>query len=49
MVVQHSPEGRQILLGDMLKTITANGTETRQLAEDEIRHVLKDRFALTSA
>ena len=37
VVVQHSPEGRQILLGDMLKTITANGTETRQLAEDEIR------------
>jgi hypothetical protein len=22
----------------MLKTITANGTETRQLAEDDIRH-----------
>lgn len=49
VVVQHSPEGRQILLGDVLKTITANGTETRQLAEDEIRHVLKDRFALTAA
>ncbi len=49
VVVQHSPEGRQILLGDMLKTITANGTETRKLAEDEIRHVLKDRFALTAA
>ena len=48
-MVQHSPEGRQILLGDMLKTITANGTETRKLAEDEIRHVLKDRFALTAA
>ncbi|HCA7456195.1 TPA: arylamine N-acetyltransferase [Enterobacter roggenkampii] len=49
VVVQHSPEGRQILLGDMLKTITANGTETRQLAEEDIRHVLKDRFALTAA
>ena len=31
------------------KTITANGTETRQLAEEDIRHVLKDRFALTAA
>ena len=49
VVVQHSPEGRQILLGDMLKTITANGTETRQLAEEDIRHVLTDRFALTAA
>jgi hypothetical protein len=35
VVVQHRPEGRQILLGDMLKTITANGTETRQLAEEK--------------
>ncbi|EPW3921824.1 arylamine N-acetyltransferase family protein [Enterobacter sichuanensis] len=49
VVVQHRPEGRQILLGDMLKTITANGTETQRLAKEEILYVLKDRFALTAA
>ncbi|MFY7332644.1 hypothetical protein ACOTX3_22435 [Enterobacter cloacae complex sp. IR5384] len=41
--------GRQILLGNMLKTITANGTKTQQLAEEDIAEVLRTRFALTAA
>jgi N-hydroxyarylamine O-acetyltransferase len=47
LVVQHRPEGRQILLGNVLKTITAQGVETQQLAEDDIASVLKNCFALT--
>lgn len=46
LIVQHRPEGRLILLGDMLKTITASGVEKQQLAEDDIPYVLKNRFAL---
>lgn len=49
VVVQHHPEGRQILLGNMLKTITANGTKTQQLAEEDIAEVLRTHFALTVA
>lgn len=49
VVVQHRPEGREILLGDVLKTITADGVEIQQLAEGEISRMLKDRFALTTA
>ena len=49
VVVQHRPEGREILLGNMLKIITAKGTETRQLAEDDIPRILKERFALIAA
>lgn len=41
--------GRQTLLGNMLKTITANGTKTQQLAEEDIAEVLRTRFALTAA
>jgi len=47
LVVQHRPEGRLILLGDILKTITASGVEKRQLAEDSIADVLQNRFSLT--
>lgn len=47
LVIQHHPEGRQILLGNVLKTITAQGVETQQLAEDDIACVLKNCFALT--
>lgn len=49
VVVQHRSEGREILLGDVLKTITADGVEIQQLAEGEISRMLKDRFALTTA
>lgn len=48
LIVQHCPEGRMILLGDMLKTVTANGVEKQQLAEEEIDAVLQSRFGLVS-
>lgn len=47
LIVQHHPEGRVILLGDVLKTVTADGVEKQQLSEDEIAHELKNRFALS--
>ncbi len=47
LIVQHRPEGRVILLGDVLKTVTADGVEKQQLSEDEIAHELKNRFALS--
>ena len=37
-----------ILVGDALKTITASGTETRQLAPDEIQHALGSLFGLAT-
>lgn len=46
LIVQHCPEGRIILLGDMLKTVTEEGVEKQQLAEDEIDAVLQSRFGL---
>lgn len=48
LIVQHHPKGRHILLGDVLKTITAKGVEVQWLAEDEIADVLKARFALAA-
>jgi len=33
----------------MLKTITANGIKTQQLAEEDIAEVLRTHFALTAA
>lgn len=46
LVVQHGSGGRLILLGDVLKTVTADGVKTQQLTKDEIAGVLKNRFAL---
>ncbi|MGX2848721.1 arylamine N-acetyltransferase family protein [Klebsiella pneumoniae] len=46
LIVQHAPEGRLILLGNLLKTITAEGIETQQLMDDGIALALKNRFAL---
>ncbi|MBK0033318.1 arylamine N-acetyltransferase [Erwinia sp. S43] len=43
VIVQHLPEGRVILLGNMLKTVTANGVEKRQLTDDEMSSLLKTR------
>lgn len=48
LILQHRPEGRVILLGDMLKTVTAKGVEKQQLAENEIDAVLQSRFGLAS-
>jgi N-hydroxyarylamine O-acetyltransferase len=46
LIVQHRPEGRLILLGDMLKTVTADGVAKQKLAEGDIAHVLENHFAL---
>ncbi|MFC4653428.1 arylamine N-acetyltransferase [Rheinheimera marina] len=35
LVIRHSPQGRDILLGDQLKQIRAEGTQVRQLSEAE--------------
>nr|WP_314427260.1 arylamine N-acetyltransferase [uncultured Erwinia sp.] len=48
VIVQHLPEGRAILLGNMLKTVTANGVEKRQLTDDEVADLLKDNFGLSA-
>lgn len=47
LVIQHQPEGRAILLGNTLKTITANRVEKQQLTTDNIAHLLENRFALS--
>lgn len=49
LIVQHRPEGRIILLGDMLKTVTARGVEKQQLAKDEIATVLQSSFGLANS
>ncbi|AOJ39738.1 acetyltransferase [Burkholderia lata] len=46
LVVLHRPDGRLILLGDVLKTVTDGHTEKRQLAEEEVAQVLEERFGL---
>lgn len=49
LVIQHRPEGRQILLGDVLKTITAKGEHQQQIAAEDMAHILQNQFALTLA
>jgi len=46
LVIQHHPEGRTILLGDMLKTITADGVEKQRLTREKILYDLENRFNL---
>lgn len=48
LIVQHLPEGRVILLGNTLKTVTANGVEKRQLTDAEVADLLKNRFGLSA-
>ncbi|MFQ1682729.1 arylamine N-acetyltransferase family protein [Pantoea dispersa] len=48
LVIQHYPEGRSILLGDILKTITAGRVEKQILTKDNIAHVLEDLFNLSA-
>lgn len=48
LVIQHQPEGRFILLGNTLKSITADRVEKQRLEDDEIAHVLEQRFALSA-
>lgn len=47
LVIQHHPEGRSILLGDMLKTITAGRIQKQPLPKEKIANVLKDLFSLS--
>lgn len=49
LVIQHHPEGRVILLGDRLKSVTAEGVTEQQLAHDDITDVLKNQFDLSVA
>lgn len=48
LVVQHRPEGRLILLGDVLKTVTEGGVEKQQLTENDVADVLEHRFGLSA-
>lgn len=48
LVIQHHPEGRSILLGDMLKTTTAGRFQKQPLTKEEIANVLKDLFNLSA-
>ena len=48
VVVQHHSSGRNILLGDMLKTITDGRAEKRQLDPKEVEEVLINQFRLPS-
>ena len=48
LVVLHRPDGRLILLGDMLKTVTQGRVEKRQLAEREVAQVLDECFGLSA-
>jgi N-hydroxyarylamine O-acetyltransferase len=47
LIVQHLPEGRMILLGNTLKTVTANGVEKQHLTDNEVADLLKNRFGLS--
>lgn len=49
LIVQHHAEGRRILLGNMLKTVTAKGVEKQQLTEKDITYLLQHHFALPVA
>ncbi|MEY2890220.1 MAG: hypothetical protein RJA98_128, partial [Pseudomonadota bacterium] len=48
VVVRHHPEGRDILLGDALKTVRGSEVLQRTLAEAEIAPVLRDTFGLVA-
>lgn len=49
LVVLHNPEGRAILLGDRLKTVTRGATATREIPAEEVPTVLHEVFGLTVA
>lgn len=46
VVVRHHPEGRDILLGDALKTVRGSEVQQRTLAEADVAAVLRDTFGL---
>ena len=47
LIVKHNPEGRKILSGMHLKTITKGESSTRDIAEQELATTLKEEFNLT--
>ncbi|MBS4099426.1 MAG: arylamine N-acetyltransferase [Sulfuricella sp.] len=49
LVVLHNPEGRAILLGNRLKTVTRGVAETREIGKDELPQVLREAFGLERA
>jgi N-hydroxyarylamine O-acetyltransferase len=49
LVVLHNPEGRAILLGDRLKTVTRGATVTREIPAEDVPTVLREVFGLTVA
>ncbi len=49
LVVLHNPEGRAILLGDRLKTVTRGATATREIPAEDVATVLREVFGLTVA
>ena len=49
LVVLHQESGRVILLDDLLKTVTHDRIEKKQLARDEVSEVLSSLFGLTPA
>ena len=48
VVVLHRPDGRLILIGDVLKTVTQGRVEKRQLARQEVAEVLAACFGLSA-
>lgn len=46
LVVRHRPEGRSILLGDMLKTITNGTIEEKTVAAGELPMILRREFGI---
>jgi N-hydroxyarylamine O-acetyltransferase len=47
LVVLHRPNGRLILMGNLLKTVTDGHTEKSELEKNEIAIVLKNHFGLS--
>jgi N-hydroxyarylamine O-acetyltransferase len=47
LIVLHNPTGRQILFGDMLKTVTHGQAEKQTIAPADRAAIVADRFGLT--
>jgi N-hydroxyarylamine O-acetyltransferase len=47
LIVLHNPTGRQILFGDMLKTVTNGQSEKQTIAPADRAAIVADRFGLT--
>jgi N-hydroxyarylamine O-acetyltransferase len=49
LVVRHHPDGRSILLGDMLKTVKSGMVEKRVVASNQVAGVLSEIFGLEAS